>query len=77
MISGYKHPFDRLSIFLNEYQSRLEEALAAIAVIKNSDADSDEFSQAIADLHVCATVIEPYSEGLVEAIDQFTEDSPE
>ncbi len=77
MISGYKHPFDRLSIFLNEYQSRLEEALAAIAVIKNSDANSDEFSQAIADLHVCATVIEPYSEGLVEAIDQFAEDSPE
>ncbi len=77
MISGYKHPFDRLSIFLNEYQSRLEEALAAIAVIKNSDANSDEFSQAIADLHVCATVIEPYSEGLVKAIDQFAEDSPE
>jgi len=42
-----------------------------------SDLASDEFSQALADLHVCATVIEPYSEGLVEAIDQFSEDSPD
>ncbi len=74
MISVYKHPFDRLDIFLNEYQSRLEEALAAIEVIKKSDSTSDEFSQALADLHVCETVIEPYSEGLVEAIDQFSED---
>jgi hypothetical protein len=77
MISVYKHPFDRLDIFLNEYQSRLQEALTAIEVIKKSDLSSDEFSQALADLHVCATVIEPYSEGLVEAIDQFSEDSPD
>lgn len=77
MISAYKHPYNRLDIFLNEYQSRLEQALAAIEVIKKSDLASDEFSQALADLHVCATVIEPYSEGLVEAIDQFSEDSPE
>ena len=77
MISIYKHPFDRLNIFLNEYQSRLEEALAAIAVIKKSDSASDEFSQVLADLHVCATVIEPYSEGLVEAINQFSEDRPD
>jgi len=47
---------------------------AAIEVIKKSDLTSDEFSQALADLHVCSTVIEPYSEGLVEAIDQFSED---
>lgn len=77
MISVYKHPFDRLDIFLNEYQSRLEEALAAIEVIKKSDSASDEFSQALADLYVCATVIEPYSEGLMEAINQFSEDRPE
>jgi hypothetical protein len=77
MISVYKHPFDRLDIFLNEYQSKLKEALTAIEVIKKSDLSSDEFSQALADLHVCATVIEPYSEGLVEAIDQFSEDSPD
>ncbi len=77
MISVYKHPYERLDIFLNEYQSRLEQALAAIEVIKKSDLASDEFSQALVDLHVCATVIEPYSEGLVEAIDQFSEDSPE
>ena len=30
MISVYKHPYERLDIFLNEYQSRLEQALAAI-----------------------------------------------
>jgi len=74
MISVYKHPYERLDIFLNENQSRLEQALAAIEVIKKSDLASDEFSQPLADLHVCATVIEPYSEGLVEAIDQFSED---
>ena len=77
MISVYKHPYERLDIFLNENQSRLEQALAAIEVIKKSDLASDEFSQPLADLHVCATVIEPYSEGLVVAIDQFSEDSPE
>jgi hypothetical protein len=74
MISVYKHPYERLDIFLNEYQSRLEHVLAAIEVIKKSDLASDEFSQSLADLHVCATVIEPYSEWLVEAIAQFSED---
>jgi hypothetical protein len=77
MTAIYKHPFERLDIFLQEYKSRLAQALTAIEVIEHSDTDSEEFSQALADLHVCATVIEPYSEGLVEAIDQFTEDRPE
>jgi hypothetical protein len=36
-----------------------------------------EFENAIADLHVCATILEPYSEGMVEALDQFTEDRPD
>jgi len=26
--------------------------------------DSEEFSDAIASLHVCATILEPYSEGM-------------
>ena len=77
MTTIYKKPFDRLEIFLDEYQPQLEKALNAIKVIKNTDPDAEEFSQAIADLHVCSTVLEPYSEGMVEALDQFTEDRPD
>ena len=77
MTTIYKKPFDRLEIFLDEYQPQLEKALDAIKIIKNTDPDSEEFSQAIADLHVCSTILEPYSEGMVEALDQFTEDRPE
>ena len=77
MTAIYKKPFDRLEIFLDEYQPQLEKALNAIKIIKNTDPDSEEFSQAIADLHVCSTILEPYSEGMVEALDQFTEDRPD
>jgi hypothetical protein len=77
MTAIYKKPFDRLEIFLDEYQPQLEKALDAIKIIKNTDPDSEEFSQAIADLHVCSTILEPYSEGMVEALDQFTEDRPD
>jgi hypothetical protein len=73
----YKDPFERLEVFLDEYQPQLEKALNAIQIIKNTDPNSEEFSQALADLHVCSTVLEPYSEGMVEAIDQFTEDRPD
>ncbi len=37
----YKHPFERLDIFLKEYKSRLAQALTAIEVIENNDADSE------------------------------------
>lgn len=77
MTAIYKKPFDRLEIFLKEYQTQLEKALNAIKIIKNTDPDSEDFSQAIADLHVCSTILEPYSEGMVEALDQFTEDRPD
>lgn len=77
MTAIYKHPFDRLEIFLDEYQPQLEKALKAIQIIKSTDPNSEEFSQALADLHVCSTVLETYSEGMVEAIDQFTEDRPD
>jgi len=73
----YKDSFKRLEHFLNEYQPQLEKALNAIQVVKSSDRDSEEFSQALADLHVCSTILEPYSEGMVEAIDRFTEDRPD
>jgi hypothetical protein len=52
MTAIYKKPFDRLEIFLDEYQPQLEKALNAIKIIKNTDPDSEDFSQAIADLHV-------------------------
>ena len=52
MTAIYKNPFDRLEIFLDEYQPQLEKALNAIKIIKNTDPDSEDFSQAIADLHV-------------------------
>ena len=73
MTAIYKEPFDRLEIFLDEYQPQLEKALNAIKIIKNTDPDSEDFSQAIADLHVCSTILEPYSEEMVEALDQFTQ----
>ena len=73
----YTTPFERLEVFLNEYQPQLEKAINAIKILKNTDPNSEEFSQALADLHVCSTVLEPYSEGIVEVIDQFTEDRPD
>lgn len=70
----YKHPMDRLKIYLNEYKPQLERALVAIAALETLDLNSEEFSDALAALHVCATILEPYSEGMVEAIDRFSED---
>jgi hypothetical protein len=60
-----------------EYLPQLEAAIAAIHQLQNSNPDSEEFSQALADLHVAATILEPYSEGMVEAINNFTDDRPE
>ncbi|MEM9121596.1 MAG: hypothetical protein AAGD09_27540 [Cyanobacteria bacterium P01_F01_bin.56] len=64
----------KLKRHLSEYQPQLEKALQAIQVLERATAESEEFAQALADLHVCATVLEPYSEGMVEAIAQFTEE---
>jgi hypothetical protein len=60
-----------------EYRPQLEQAIRAIEILQSADPNSEEFSQALADLHVAATVLEPYSEGIVEAINQFTEDRPD
>ncbi|PZV14656.1 MAG: hypothetical protein DCF21_12545 [Leptolyngbya sp.] len=57
--------------------SQLEKAITAIQTIEAQDTDDEDFSQALADLHVCATILESYSEGMVDAIDQFTEELPE
>ena len=60
-----------------EYLPQLQAAIVAIDQLRENDPDSEEFSQALADLHVAATILEPYSEGMVEAIDNFTDDRPE
>ena len=62
---------------MTEYLPQLQAAIAAIDQLRGNDPDSEEFSQALADLHVAATILEPYSEGMVEAIDNFTDDRPE
>ncbi len=61
----------------SDYRPQLERAIAAIDVLETADTHSEEFSQALADLHVAATILEPYSEGMVDAIDQYTEDQPD
>ncbi|OYQ64682.1 hypothetical protein B9G53_10510 [Pseudanabaena sp. SR411] len=75
MNSTYKQPIDRLKRHMAEYQPQLQKAIAAIAILESADPETDEFCKALADLHVCSTILEPYSEGMLEAIDQFTEDS--
>lgn len=66
--------FIKLKRHLAEYRPQLEKAMRAIQVLETADTESEEFAQALADLQVCATVLEPYSEGMVEAIAQFTEE---
>ena len=62
---------------MSEYLPQLQAAIAAIDQLRENDPDSEEFSQALADLQVAATILEPYSEGIVEAINNFTDDRPE
>ena len=59
---------------MSEYLPQLQAAIVAIHHLQESDPNSEEFSQALADLHVSATILEPYSEGIVEAINTFTDD---
>jgi hypothetical protein len=66
----------RLKRYLADYRPQLEKALTAIQTLETPGVDEESFSQALADLHVCATVLEAYSEGMVDAIDQFTEGLP-
>ena len=62
---------------MSEYLPQLQAAIAAIDQLRENDPDSEEFSQALADLQVAATILEPYSEGMVEAINNFTDDRSE
>jgi hypothetical protein len=65
---------EKLQRNIGEYQPQLEKALAAIQILKSTETDSEEFGDALAQLHVCATILEPYSQGIVEVINNFTED---
>lgn len=67
----------RLKRYLDDYRPRLEQAVRAIQVLESQHSDSEEFVQALADLQVCATILEPYSEGVVSAIEQYTEEQPD
>lgn len=70
----YEKSFISFKRQMADYRPQLEQAISAIKVLETTDPDSEAFSQALADLHVASTVLEPYSEGMREAIDQFTED---
>ncbi len=58
---------------LAEYAPQLEKALASIQVLNTSEPNSAEFIEALVNLQVCATILEPYSEGMLTVINQFTE----
>jgi hypothetical protein len=77
MTITYDKSLDLLKVHLSDYLPYLERAIATIKTLETTDPNSEEFSQALADLHVAVTVLEPYSEGMVEAINQFTDDRPD
>ena len=74
MNTVYRQPIDRLKRHMAEYQPQLKRAIEAINILETANPDSDKFCNALAELHVCTTILEPYSEGMLEAIEQFTED---
>lgn len=73
----YKKTLELFQAHLADYRPYLERAIAAVNILETADPTSEAFSDALAELHVSATVLEPYSEGMVEAIDQYTEDLPD
>jgi hypothetical protein len=75
--TAYEKSAVSLQRHLEDYSTYLERAIAATKILQTVDPQSEKFSDALAELHVSATVLEPYSEGMVEAIDQYTEDLPE
>jgi hypothetical protein len=74
---AYQKSLVSLQRHLVDYRPYLERAIAAINILETTDPTSEAFSDAMAELHVSATVLEPYSEGIVEAIDQYTEALPD
>lgn len=77
MTITYANSLALLKAHLADYQPQLERAIAALHVLQTADPYSEDFSDALAALHVSATILEPYSQGTVEAINQYTEDLPD
>ncbi|MBD1842952.1 hypothetical protein H6F89_05915 [Cyanobacteria bacterium FACHB-63] len=77
MIMTPQRSFISLKRHIAEYRPQLEKAIAAIQILEAADPNSEEFSQALADLQVAATVLEPYSEGMIASIERFTDDRPD
>lgn len=75
MTTKTRYTLSHLQRHLREYRPQLERALRAIQTLEEMDPESDAFNDALAELHVCGTILEPYSEGMVAAIDAYTEDS--
>lgn len=74
MIATTKKSSQRFQQFLVDYKLQLEQAIEAIKILDSYDPNSEEFTEALANLHVCATILEPYSEGMVDVINHFTEE---
>lgn len=74
MIATTKKSSQRFQQFLVDYKLQLEQAIEAIKILDSYDPNSEEFTDALANLHVCATILEPYSEGMVDVINHFTEE---
>ncbi len=77
MTTKTRYTLSHLQRHLREYRPQLERALRAIKILEEMDPESEAFNDALAELHVCGTTLEPYSEGMVAAIDAYTEDSEE
>ncbi len=74
MIATHQKSSQKFKQFLADYKLQLEQAIKAITILDSSDPNSEEFTDALANLHVCATILEPYSEGMVDTINRFTEE---
>lgn len=74
MIATHQKSSQKLKQFLADYKLQLEQAIEAIKILESYDSNSEEFTDALANLHVSATILEPYSEGMVDTINHFTEE---
>ena len=65
---------DVIAAKINQPVSLSRKRFCKRSILETANPKSDEFCNALAELHVCTTILEPYSEGMLEAIEQFTED---
>lgn len=77
MTVAYEKSFAGFERYLSDYKPQLEKAIAAIQTLETAHANSNEICDALAELQVCATVLEPYSKGLLEAINCYTDETSE